>query len=80
MQINSSFPLDTILFLSLQPPIAMTLVVVNAKNECIARTGRWSNKVWVLTGLGAGRLTEVGTDWDSGVGTQVCACGVCLCV
>lgn len=48
MQINSSSPLDTILFSESPPPIAITLVVVNAKKECIARAERRSNRVWIL--------------------------------
>lgn len=49
MQINPSFPLDTILFFpESPPPIAITLVVANAKKECIARTERRSNRVWIL--------------------------------
>lgn len=34
----------------------------------------------VDSGLGVGRLTEVGTEWDSGTGMRVCAWGVFVCV
>lgn len=68
-------PLDTILFLSLHHPLLLLLLwsvqrsALRGQKDSPTECGYWT---------GNRHVTEVGTEWDSGAGTQLCACGVCI--